>query len=400
MYIVEKIEDKSTNISNTTTDKDESRQNGSATVAESTKSYFCPIIKAIERSGKIPIIRFNVNTNIQGFRAPQFIDVRRTYDEFVKLGKHLSVSNPECLVPPVPPNTTSAGLALEEEAKHLHIRMQKWLDIISENPILIHDEELVYFIESHFGYSPVVQKDKPASGLKRKAIKMQGPPPDDTPELSSLRPIVKKFHQQTSESSAKLEKVIKALRNISVSEDELGLKFAAIADMEHHSGMANAFRKLGKTIQTISHSYLTQANTKAVLLIDTFSYISLDAYAVKETLTNRQILIKELLSAQASSRSKLSIITRLKSSASIKSEKVDEVLASLEETRSYEQNLNIKLTRVTTNLLQEGRQWIKRSSDSIKSALKEYTKHQIEYERRLLTILESARPDIRNIDHT
>ncbi|CCJ31458.1 unnamed protein product [Pneumocystis jirovecii] len=161
----------------------------------------------------------------------------------LNLGNTFQSQIQNVLFPHVPPNTTSAGLALEEEAKHLHIRMQKWLDIISENPILIHDEEL---------YSPVVQKDKPASGLKRKAIKMQGPPPDDTPELSSLRPIVKKFHQQTSESSAKLEKVIKALRNISVSEDELGLKFAAIADMEHHSGMANAFRKLGKNSTKLS----------------------------------------------------------------------------------------------------------------------------------------------------
>ncbi|KAG5440029.1 hypothetical protein PCK2_000637 [Pneumocystis canis] len=382
--------------------------------AESIKPYFCAIIKEIERSKKILVIRFNVDTNIQNFRASQFIDVRRTYEEFIKLGKHLSVSNPECLVPPLPPSSTSAGLGLDDETKHFHIRMQKWLDIISANSILIQDEELVYFIESHFGYSPIIQKDKPASGLKRKAIKMQGPPPDDTPELSNLRPIIKKFYQQTTESCTKFEKIIKTLRSLSISEDELGLRFSSLADMEHHSGMANAFRKLGKTIQTISHSYLTQANTKAVILTDTFSYISSDAFVVKvwflllsivfnyrqETLTNRQILIKELLSAQASSRSKLSTITRLKSSASIKSERVNEILTSLEETRSYEQNLNMKLTRVTTNLLQEGRQWINRTSNDIKLALQEYTKRQIEYERRLLVILESARPDIRNIDNT
>ncbi|KAG4301449.1 hypothetical protein PCANB_002355 [Pneumocystis canis] len=380
--------------------KNESKEENSDIITELIKPYFYTIIKEIERSKKTLVIRFNVNTNIQGFRASQFTDVRRTYEEFIKLGKHLSISNPECLVPPVPSNATSAGLGLEEETKHFHIRMQKWLDIISANPILIQDEELVHFIENHFGYSPIIQKDKLASGLKRKAIKMQGPPPDDTPELSNLRPIIKKFYQQTTESCVKFEKVIKTLLNLSISKDELGLKFSSMADMEHHSGMANAFRKLGKTIQTISHSYLTQANAKSVILMDTFLYVSSDAFAVKETLTNRQILIKELLSTQASSRSKLSTITRLKSSASIKSEKVNEILTSLEETRSYEQNLNMKLTRVTTNLLQEGRQWIKRTSDDIKSALKEYTKHQIEYERRLLAILESARPDIRNIDNT
>ncbi|KTW25858.1 hypothetical protein T552_03131 [Pneumocystis carinii B80] len=278
--------------------------------------------------------------------------------------------------------------------------MQKWFDLISESSILIQDKELVYFIEGHFGYSPVIRKNKHGSVLKRKAIKMQGAPPDDTPELCNLRPIVKQFYRQTSESSVKLEKVIKTLRVLSASEDELGLKFISIADMVQHSGMSNAFRKLGKTIQSISHSRLTQANTKAVIFIDTLSYISSDAFIVEETLMNRQILIKELLSAQASSRSKISTITRLKSSSSIKPEKVDEVLASLEETRSLEQNLNIKLTRITTNLLQEGRKWTKRTSNDIKSSLKEYTKRQIEYERRLLAILESSRPDIRNIDHT
>ncbi|QSL65876.1 hypothetical protein MERGE_000156 [Pneumocystis wakefieldiae] len=338
-------------------------------------------------------------TNIEHFRSSQFTDVRRTYEEFAKLWKHLTISNPECLVPPLPPSITSAGLGLEEETKYLHIRMQKWFDLISESPLLIQDKELVYFTEGHFGYSPVIPKNKHGSVLKRKAIKMQAAPPDDTPELCNLRPVIKQFYRQTSESSAKLEKVIKTLRVLSSSEDELGLKFITIADMEQHSGMSNAFRKLGKTVQSISHSRLNQANIKAVIFIDTLSYISSDAFVVEETLMNRQILIKELLSAQTSSRSKISAITRLKSSNS-KPEKVDEVLASLEKTRSHEQNLNIKLTRITTNLLQEGRKWIKRTSNDIMLSLKEYTKRQIECERRMLAILESSRPDIRNVDHT
>lgn len=75
------------------------------------------------------------------------------------------------------------------------------------------DEEMVFFVESDFGYSPVVRRKQPATGVRRKMIKQFAPPPDDTPELADARPIVKLFYLSTMDAGQKLEKLVKARRS-------------------------------------------------------------------------------------------------------------------------------------------------------------------------------------------
>lgn len=76
------------------------------------------------------------------------------------------------------------------------------------------DEEMVFFVESDFGYSPVVRMKQPATGVRRKVLKQFAPPPDDTPELHDARPIVKLFYLSSLDTSQKLEKVVKARRGM------------------------------------------------------------------------------------------------------------------------------------------------------------------------------------------
>jgi hypothetical protein len=72
---------------------------------------------------------------------------------------------------------------------------------------------MVFFVESDFGYSPVVRRKQPATGVRRKVIKQFAPPPDDTPELAAARPVVKAFYLGTMEAEQKLEKVVKHRRS-------------------------------------------------------------------------------------------------------------------------------------------------------------------------------------------
>jgi hypothetical protein len=85
-------------------------------------------------------------------------DVRRTHHELVKLKDHLIYANPECFVPALPPPLTSAGAGTEEDEKLMRRELQRWFDIISINPILIRDEEIMIFVESDFGVNPFVHK--------------------------------------------------------------------------------------------------------------------------------------------------------------------------------------------------------------------------------------------------
>jgi hypothetical protein len=129
-------------------------------------------------------------------------------------------------------------------------------------------------------------------------------------------------------------------------------------------------------------------------------YHSSDAEIVKETLTNRHILLRELLKAQEATRSKETAADRLKASSSVRRDKVDEAIMALDEARSHEKYLLEKSHRVTSNLLKEQRTWFTRTAAEMRAAIREYVVRQIECERRTLATLEQVRPDIRAIDGT
>jgi len=185
---------------------------------------------------------------------------------------------------------------------------------------------------------------------------------------------------------------------LGVAESDLGTKVAALSTQETHPGLANAYRKIGKTIQSTGDFHSAQGTAEATTLSDPLAYASSDAFVVKETLTNRHILLRELLQAQQATRSKLSAADRLKASSSVKRDKVDEAISALDEARSHESYLQQKTQRVTNNLLVEKRKWFARTSADLRAAVREFVIREIEAERRTLATLEQVRPDIRQID--
>lgn len=126
-------------------------------------------------------------------------------------------ANPEALVPAVPPPLTPAGAGTEEDEIRVKASMQRWFNIVLSNETLIQDDEVVLFVESDFGYSPVVRMKQPATGMRRKVLKQFAPPPDDTPELQSARPVVKMFYLGAMDASQKVDRVVKARRGMLLS---------------------------------------------------------------------------------------------------------------------------------------------------------------------------------------
>ncbi|KAI2620008.1 vacuolar protein sorting-associated protein Vps17 [Hypoxylon sp. NC1633] len=356
-------------------------------------------ITGLERTGrKDPILRFDVHTNIPKFRTTQFRDVRRLHSEFVKLAEHLISANPDALVPAVPPSVTSAGAGTDEDETRVKALLQRWFNYVCSNEVLMRDDEMVLFVESDFGYSPMVKKRQPATGVRRKLLKQFAPPPDDTPELSEARPIVKLFYLGSMDAGHKVDRLVKSRRGLGLSESDFGVKLGAMNIQEPHQGLASAYRKLGKIVQTVGDYHAAQATAEATTLGDPFQYHSQDAFIVKETLTNRQLLIRELLQAQETARSKLNAADKLKANSTVRREKVDEAIAALDEARSAELELGQKTSRVTQNLVQERRKWFARTAADLRLSIREFVTREIEAERRSLALLESVRPDIRAID--
>lgn len=185
---------------------------------------------------------------------------------------------------------------------------------------------------------------------------------------------------------------------LGLAESALGEKMTLMHVQEIHPGLSHAYRKLGRIIQTCGDYHAAQGTGEATTLGDALSYHSADAFIVKETLTNRHILLRELVQAEATRRTKENAVTRLKSSTSIKRDKVEEAITQLDEAAQAEGYLRGKCSRVTNNLLIEKRRWFDRTSTDALNAVRDYVLRQIETERRMLATLETVRPDIRSID--
>lgn len=183
-----------------------------------------------------------------------------------------------------------------------------------------------------------------------------------------------------------------------LAESDFGVKLGSMTTQEPHQGLANAYRKLGKIIQTTGDYHAAQGTAEATTIGDPLQYHSQDAFIVKETLTNRHILLRELIQAQQLTRSRLNAADRLKTSSSVRREKVDEAIAALDEARNNELYLLGKTQRVTQNLLLEQRKWFARTAADLRLSIREYCIREIEAERRTLATLESIRPDVRAID--
>lgn len=112
----------------------------------------------------------------------------------------------------MPPPSTSAGVGTDEDEARVRATMQRWLNTVCSNDVLIRDEEIVFFVESDFGYSPVVRRKQPATGVRRRVIKQFAPPMDDTPELEEARPVVKAFYLGAMETGQKVDRVVKSRR--------------------------------------------------------------------------------------------------------------------------------------------------------------------------------------------
>jgi hypothetical protein len=185
---------------------------------------------------------------------------------------------------------------------------------------------------------------------------------------------------------------------LGLSESTLGLTLSQMSPQEPHPGLAHAYRRLGATIRAVGDFHLAQGTFEASSLSDPLAYHSADAFIVKESLTNRQILMRDLETAQSTTRKRLREADRIRSSGSVKRDKVDEAIALLEEAKRAEEELTNKVGKVTNGLVGETGRWFERTGRDLRSAMREYVIRQIEAERRTLATLEAVRPDIRAID--
>lgn len=380
------------------TERNKATQPPTSTIRKAKPTRLSVRITQIEHTKAETIVWFDVNTSLPRFRTPTYRDVRRTHNEIKRFASHLASANPECFVPALPPVTNSYPKSSPTHDQRLYADLQRWFDRVTRSPLLARDEEFLYFVESSFGYTPAVKIRPPATGLARKLLKQLQPPPDDCDELRNFRPVAKLVHQYGIESSERMRIVGKVRKRLSHSLTEFSSRLQQLMTCESQPGLINMWQKLSKVISVVSETESHKGILGDALYADGIALVADDAFIIKETLTNRHILMRDLIKAQQNSRSRHQTATRLKGATNISPARVDEAITQLEDATSIEKRVTSAVRRVTDNLVVEKQVALNRMETDILGQVAQYALRSIDCERRTLAAWESIRNDVRLAD--
>lgn len=354
-------------------------------------------IQEIESNGqntsKNPIFKFNVKViNLSGFRKEIYKNVRRTFKEMESLYKYLIYNNIEVFVPALPLVSNLYTTMSTEFINSTISTFQDWFNRVCNNPILIKNKEFVLFFESNdFSYSP--SKTKPsnnsviATGLKRKTLKQFQPPYDNCEYLSKYRPMIKEVHLNSSKLLEKLDKFLKYNRQSAYYNNEFINLISGLGESETSNEMIKLWQKFHKFTVMLNEADLIKNINFISEIVGYFKQVSDDTYNIKESLTNRHLLMRELLNAEEVTKKKHNTITKLKMKSTIDPIKVDEAIRSLELSNNYEKELRYQVKRTTYEMLIESKEYLNYLVSRGKRLFKVIAKQQILQERKKLNLL-------------
>lgn len=364
-------------------------------------------VREIEKNGnsssafKNPIVKLDVTTSkIPLFRKSEYKDVRRTYKEIENFHRFLMLNNLEVFVPSVPAIPTLYNSGSADFKKSLVDTLQSWFDRVTANPILVKNQEFVLFVEvNDFTYSP--SKTKPvfqtimATGLRRKTLKQLAPPFDPVTQLAEFRPLIKSLYVECQSLVKVYHKISKSCKSLGVSHSEFNSKISELSELEKDQDMTNMWRKMAKSLQLFRDFTNVQDVSINTTLIETLNTVIQDCYTIKESLTNRHLLMRELLIAQDSTKRKHSAIAKLKNKSVIDRLKVDDAIKQLELATRQENDLNNVLTRTSMNMLIESEDYLQFLTDELKALFRRIAEINLNSEKKKLALLSS----VHLIDH-
>lgn len=350
-----------------------------------------------------PILKFDATVKgLPKYRQPKYKDIRRTFSEVVRFNKYLTISNLEVFVPVIPLAETSYPTGGEDETKQLINVWQEWFNRIVLNPILVRDEEFVFFIENNdFAYSVINSKKKSsvASGLVRKTLKQLAIPYDPYEELSDFRPVIKAAYLTCQKLYKLLERNSKVEKLLSLHVGELSQKLLDMSQFEiTHPGMKNMWEKLSKIMLIQSDLVLIQLVNDMGTLGDGVKASVDDFYEIKEALTNRHLIMRELLQAEAQTKAKHLQAAKIKSKSALDPIKVNEAFRSLEYATKAQESLSLQVKRISGEMLYERTEFIDFTEKKFQKMLKKFALTKVDHHRKMLKHLETIRLDIRIID--
>ncbi|XBW36775.1 hypothetical protein QEN19_002352 [Hanseniaspora menglaensis] len=396
------------------------------------------------RAGDV-ILYLSINTNLPTFRKKANKNVIKSYKEFENFAIYLQdfrINNFHEFFPPaIPLNKTSYGLNNTEDLIQCKINFQKWFDNrIVKNVSIMRLEELSIFLESDFNsYIPMNgsintsnntttsmtsanhSKDSmnsndtmvsPSEQLKRKTLKQLQPPFDPIEELAVFRPMIKTWRKDLQMLQTNLFKYCKYKQQLSTQETNLGKQFITISnstDMIVNSenkfkvnsdsnNFHNMYKRVGKTLQTIGDLNSIMATFDMAAMYDDLEWCGRDLYNVKEQLTNRHFLMRELKNVSQEVEKNEQNLKKLKTKREIDPLKIHDIVKNLQKQRELQSFYRSKLEKISNSLLLDKENIMKTWEEDTISTFKNFALRNIEYERKKLTVLGRVKNDVRRTD--
>lgn len=348
----------------------------------------------IELTKTDPVLWFTVEATLPRFR-PSYKDVRRTHQELKRFANHLACANPECFVPALPGPSNSYKPTESEHSEKLKRDLQKWFDRVTRSPLLMRDDEFLYFTEATTGYVPVVKIKPPATGLARKMIKQLQPPPDEVDELRDFRPRAKLLYQYSGELRQRLERVSRIRKQLGAALQRFAVETRELHDPPQ---LASMWGRVARSAAVTGDTEFKKVEAEDVTIGDTMELVGREGYIIKETLTNRHLLMRDLIKSQSATQEYHQKATRLKGAANISPAKVDSAITQLEAAAHLERRITTTVRRVSDNLVAEKQLALARIEVDVLDAISTYVLQFIDQDRRVLAAWENTRPEVRAAD--
>ena len=283
----------------------------------------------------------------------------------------------------------------------------------------------------------------PTEQLKRKTLKQFQPPFDPVQELATFRPMIKYWRKNLQMLQVGLFKMCKQRQALSYNESVMGKNYIkmsenmvqidgfdknsainndrsfsnntisrsrlnsignnsninSIGGNEVAKKFSNMYKRLGKTMVTIGDMDSIMTTFNMATLYDGLEWCCRDLYNVKEQLTNRHLLMRELNNVSANLKKNQEHIRKLRSKRDTNPLKIDECMKNLQKVCEQEAFWKTRLAKITENLQLESETGIIKIWEQQNiQFMKDYALKNIEYERKKLNILERIRSDVRKTD--
>ncbi|GAA6041765.1 hypothetical protein JCM8097_008320 [Rhodosporidiobolus ruineniae] len=350
-------------------------------------------IVGLDRNKRDMYIKFNVETNLPNFHHSTYRAVSRSYGEFMAFVSALSVTCPQSIVPALPLSQTSAATD-EEDDRLIKSAFQKWVIRLTSDPAVIRDDETRSFIESDFGYTARAKKRSASSSYFNRTTRLPGEPDDPlTTAKVSMARLETTFH----DTAKAVDRVSKTRRAAAVAVNELGGQLDAYAMAEPYQPLANGFKRLARTMKVDADLLNIQHISEQVTLGDAFVYQSANAKSAKETLSTRDAVGEEHRQAVRNTISRRRQIDKLRSSSSLRPDKVNEALEELDEAQRYEETLARRLMGISTNLQPSLTRHSVDAHNDLLASLLEHARSNLVFEKQRLKEYELLRPEMRAI---